>query len=411
MTGRRTEQNTRAGIWVGPALVAVVTVVACGSSAAGSAATPSAPVVRGSRVIDTATATFHLSAHESGVAASRLRFGCVLDRGRFHRCAATYRIRVAPGAHVLRVRASDPAGHTGPTTRVSFRRKAAPPPPSPPPPNPVRTIAVGERPVNIAAGAGSVWSSNQGDGTISRIDVASGAVTATIAVGGQPGGVAFGDGSLWVANFGDSTVERVDAASNAVTARIPVGGHPDGAAVATDGSVWISDFAGAVLEIDPATNAVAARIPVPGNPSSPVLAFGLLWIGNVDGSVRTIDPATDALAGAPVALGSDADALAADTSAMWATTFDSGTVALIDPGNRSVVRKGVVPGHASGLVLAGGSVWVSLYDRGQVVQLDPATLAIARRVDVGTEPREIVTAGGFLWVVNELSGTVSRFAP
>src|SRR5262249_28001345 len=144
------------------ALVAGVTLALAGSSSAMPASTPSAPVVRGPRVITTAVARFHLSAHETGVAPIRLRFECVLDRGRFRHCAATYRVRVVPGAHVLRVRASDPAGHTGPTTRVAFRRDTAPPPP---PPNQVKTIAVGERPVNLAAGAGSVWASNQADGT------------------------------------------------------------------------------------------------------------------------------------------------------------------------------------------------------------------------------------------------------
>lgn len=408
MSGRTATNRARPSARAAAVVLGSVTLAIAGSSLATAAARPSAPTVAGPRVVTGAVATFRLSAHEAGVPASRLRFVCLLDRGRFHRCAATYRVRIAPGAHVLRVRASDPAGHTGPTTRVAFRRSVEPPPP---PPNPVKTIAVGERPVNIAAGAGSVWASNQSDGTISRLDVATGSVTATITVGGQPGGVGFGDGSLWVANFGDGTVERIDPASNTVGARIVVGGQPDGATVASDGTVWISDFAGAVLRIDPATNAVAARIPVPGNPSSPVLAFGLLWIGNVDGSVRTIDPATNAIVGTPVVFDHDADALAADESGIWATTFDSGTVALIDRANRSLVRKGVVPGHASGLVLAGGSLWVSLYDRGQVVQLDPTTLSIGRRVDVGTQPREIVSAGGDLWVVNELSGTVSRFAP
>jgi len=364
-------------------------------------------VVSGPRVVTGAVATFHLSAREKGVASRRLRFHCLLDSGGFRVCAGTYRVRVAPGAHVLRVRASDPAGHTGPTTRVVFRRQGAPAPS----PNPVQTIAVGERPVNVAAGAGSVWVSNQDDGTISRIDETSGAVTATITVGGQPGGVGFGDGSLWVANFGDGTVERVDPGSNAVIARVIVGGKPDGATVASDGTVWISDFAGAALRMDPATNVVTSRIPLPGNPSSPVLAFGLLWLGNVDGTARTIDPATNAVVGSGIAFDHDVDVLVPDAAGMWATTFDSGTVALIDSSTRALVRTGTVPGHASGAVLAGGSLWVSLYDRSQVVALDPATLRITRRVDVGTEPREIVMAGGSLWVVNELSGTVSRFAP
>lgn len=61
-----------------------------------------------------------------------------------------------------------------------------------------RTISVGAIPVAVAVGAGSVCTANSGDGTVSRIDPVSGAVT-SIAVGGTPRGIAVGDGLVWVA--------------------------------------------------------------------------------------------------------------------------------------------------------------------------------------------------------------------
>ena len=390
--------------WLGVSALASGAALAVAASSSGAPPEPSAPVVTGRRVVSTPVATFHLSAREHGVASRRLRFSCKLDGGAFRRCAASYRVRVAPGAHVLRVRAVDPAGRKGPTTRVAFRVEQAAP-------NPVQTIPVGSRPVDVAVGGGSLWVSNQDDGTVSRLDPASRTVTATIPVGGQPGGVGFGDGSLWVANFGDGTVERVDAATNAVTARIAVGGQPDGAALAADGTVWISDFAGAVLRIDPVTNRVVARIPLPSGASTVAAAFGLVWIGLQDGTIATVDPSTSALAGTSIAVDRDVDALAVAPDGVWAVTYDSGTVALVDPSTRTLVRRGTVAGHASGVVLDSGALWVSVYDRDEVVRLDPATLRVTRTVSVGARPRTVASAAGSLWVVNEFSGSVSRFAP
>ena len=62
-----------------------------------------------------------------------------------------------------------------------------------------RSTPSGTRPDALAAGAGSVWSANGRDGTVSRIDRGRGQVT-TIDVGGEPTALAFGGGSLWVAD-------------------------------------------------------------------------------------------------------------------------------------------------------------------------------------------------------------------
>ncbi|MDQ4107269.1 MAG: hypothetical protein M3138_00475 [Actinomycetota bacterium] len=58
-------------------------------------------------------------------------------------------------------------------------------------------IPVGDGPVGVAVGAGAVWTANASDGTVSRVDPATGEVT-TIEVGHRPQGVALANGRVWV---------------------------------------------------------------------------------------------------------------------------------------------------------------------------------------------------------------------
>jgi YVTN family beta-propeller protein len=62
----------------------------------------------------------------------------------------------------------------------------------------VRTITVGERPVDLAAGEGGVWVANAGGHTVTRIDPATNRVTRTIDLHNPPAGVAVGPGRVWV---------------------------------------------------------------------------------------------------------------------------------------------------------------------------------------------------------------------
>src|SRR6185436_116068 len=66
-------------------------------------------------------------------------------------------------------------------------------------------IAVGEQPLGIAVGKTAVC--------VTRLDPSSGEVQGEpIEVGRRPRGVAVGEGSVWVANAGDGTVTRIDPA-------------------------------------------------------------------------------------------------------------------------------------------------------------------------------------------------------
>jgi YVTN family beta-propeller protein len=107
----------------------------------------------------------------------------------------------------------------------------------------VATIELPFAPAHLAAGAGSVWVTDQLGDAVARIDPATKRIVATIPVGRGAGGIAFGAGSVWATSFIDDTVSRIDPATNAVVATVKVGGSPRDVAVAA-GSVWAAADAG-----------------------------------------------------------------------------------------------------------------------------------------------------------------------
>ena len=115
----------------------------------------------------------------------------------------------------------------------------------------VETIPVGKAPRFIAAGGGAVWTLNQGDGSVSRIDPKTNKVVATIEVGVPGGGgeIAVGEGSVWVTAF-EFPLSRIDPSTNTVVQQF-FGEGGDAVRVGL-GSVWLSNLeAGNVWRLDP----------------------------------------------------------------------------------------------------------------------------------------------------------------
>ena len=61
-------------------------------------------------------------------------------------------------------------------------------------------VDVGPQPRFLTAGGGAVWTLNQGDGSISRVDTQSVSLVANIPAGvpGAGGEIAYGEGAVWV---------------------------------------------------------------------------------------------------------------------------------------------------------------------------------------------------------------------
>jgi virginiamycin B lyase len=105
----------------------------------------------------------------------------------------------------------------------------------------LESVAVGLKPRFLAAGGGSIWTLNQGDGTVSRVNERNRKVTATIRVGipGAGGDIGYGGESVWPTVFG-VPLTRVDASTNKVF-RQWVGEGGDSLRCGF-GSIWISDY-------------------------------------------------------------------------------------------------------------------------------------------------------------------------
>jgi DNA-binding SARP family transcriptional activator/ABC-type branched-subunit amino acid transport system substrate-binding protein len=94
-------------------------------------------------------------------------------------------------------------------------------------------------PIAIEVGDGSIWVLNANVATVTRIDARERGVTATVPIGIERGPVrlAVGRGAVWVAN-GDGTLSRIDADTNAVTT-VAIGHRLLDVAAGRDG-VWVT---------------------------------------------------------------------------------------------------------------------------------------------------------------------------
>ena len=136
----------------------------------------------------------------------------------------------------------------------------------------------------VRAGAGALWVTSFGTGTLLRVDPATLEVTATIPVGSGPRFLALGEGGVWVLNQTDGTVSRVDPATDEVVATIPVAeGRVTGGDIAVGGgAVWARVSDSLVAEIDPATNTVVHRYGPADGSGSVAADDSAVWISAHD---------------------------------------------------------------------------------------------------------------------------------
>ena len=86
-------------------------------------------------------------------------------------------------------------------------------------------LDVGAAPAHAVWSGAFLWTSNERDGTVSRVDSANRTVD-SIPVGRSPEGLAYADGQLWVANGGDGTVSAIDPTASKVVRTVRVGNGP-----------------------------------------------------------------------------------------------------------------------------------------------------------------------------------------
>jgi virginiamycin B lyase len=110
----------------------------------------------------------------------------------------------------------------------------------------VATVVTGPNPRFLTVGAGAVWTLNQGDGTLTRVDPQN-RRTASISLGtpGHGGDITFGDGKIWT-SMSKVPLSLIDAGLNRLVCQW-VG--PGGDALNLGhGSVWLTDYHAGTVE-------------------------------------------------------------------------------------------------------------------------------------------------------------------
>jgi len=112
------------------------------------------------------------------------------------------------------------------------------------------TVPTGPAPRFLTAGGGAVWTLNQGDGSVTRIDARTKQATNTTALGipGKGGDISFGGGMIW-ATVAKVPLSLVDGATDAPLCQW-VGRGGDSLGIGY-GSIWLTDYhAGTISRID-----------------------------------------------------------------------------------------------------------------------------------------------------------------
>ena len=267
----------------------------------------------------------------------------------------------------------------------------------------VAAIPVGAAPTTVAASDDWVWviNSNDGAGTISRIDPNAHRVVKTFSVPGTPKDLLAAAGALWVGTT-EGRVFRIDPSSDLEDQSWPLPNAEKsspflfnpGAGFLTYGAklIWAASFR-AISRIDPATTRL-----VPGRSSAwgPLAyGFGSVWTLASFRELIRLHPAT-LRRKATLALSFGPRDLAIGDGSVWLPDGEGHQVWRVDPEQNLVEDTYEVGGRTFALAVGAGAVWAPS-DDGALVRIDPTT-GETERIDVGGLPAGVAVGAGLVWV-------------
>ncbi len=261
--------------------------------------------------------------------------------------------------------------------------------------------SVGNTPTDVAASDDWVWviNSNDGAGTISRIDARSRRLASTFSVAGTPRTIVAAFGSLWVGTT-EGRVHRVEPGTDLVETSWTLPNAGESTAFDFDvGAGWLAEapnaiWAGssrALSRIDPSTEQLRPRESPTWGPMA--YGFGSLWV--LGRGLARVSPASGDVIGTVDLVGSSAD-VATGFGSVWIADDEMQAVVRVDERQEAIVHTYGVGGSPLGVAVGADAVWAAS-DDGTVVRIDPETDDVTV-VPVGGAPRVVDVGAGGVWV-------------
>jgi virginiamycin B lyase len=224
---------------------------------------------------------------------------------------------------------------------------------------------------------GIVWTTGNGNGTIGRLDPASGKFTEypTPSRGGGPHTLVItADGVIWFTMQSGDKIGRLDTKSSGQITEYATSGGPYGLTLDKAGNIWFCRMGEDKLgRLDPKSGQMTEL--ATGRGSMP----------------RRIATAPDGM--------------------MWVTLYGNGKLAKVDPATAKIVREYQLPAGNAGpyavTIDGAGLVWVNEINTDTVVRLNPATdeMRVVNLPSKSVGIRKMsVDAGGRLWYMGSHNG-------
>lgn len=270
---------------------------------------------------------------------------------------------------------------------------------------------VSAHPGAVTTSATRVWAGDFRDGSLWRLDPATGDVE-RFTTTGEPRDLTALANDVYVASDGETILDGSVTRYDAVTGNREAGVRLlSCSVVAGDGVVWVAGCPYLErLSTDAGPFRVVGEVRVPFQQPDTAetrrsamrdmaIGEGALWVlgDPVDRRVFKVDRTTGEIL-AITLLPFAPRSIAAGEGGVWVTGPIADVVARLDPASGRVTAVVDVPSGASGVGAGLGGVWVASALDGSVSRIDPRTVAVVKSVDVDGFPREVAVGAGGVWV-------------
>jgi protein kinase-like protein len=278
-------------------------------------------------------------------------------------------------------------------------------------------VAIGTRAADVFATGRTVWFASEADGTLLRVDAASGKLVGKpVAVFEGPYRLAGAGTSLWTISSSAPQAAGVDvAAADPKPRRVALSNDPYDVAVG-EGAVWIVANAsgarrgGQLIAIDSASGRVSGTRPSATTLVGLTTGHGAVWVLEESGAMlRRVSPRVlNTIADIPVGTGSTA--VVADSAAVWVANGDTGRLLRIDPSSNHIVdRIAVRASHSVSLAAGGGAIWWIDKNRGTATRIDvERNRVVGSALRLGGPAGGAAVSGRTLWVAMPSERSVAR---
>ena len=237
-----------------------------------------------------------------------------------------------------------------------------------------RRIAIvrlpGEPCSDFAVGFGSLWvplcKPHPG---LAKVDFESNQLVQVFTVGAvEPeASITVSSDSVWMTVGKDGSLERIDPATGAVrqTVRVPAGSYN---ALYSDGRIWITDpKEGKVTIIDATTSKPLGTAPAGPDARWQAAGAGAIWILNRDGSLTRIETTKGSSKTVDLGMPSGGAYIGFGAGVLWTTTMKT-PLSLIDPAGLTLLCQWIGKGGDS-LGVGFGAIWLTDYYAGTIERI------------------------------------------